>query len=149
MSVYETDRDRVLAMLREAGDEGVHTETLARNGGGRNVSERRRELVKLGYRIDSVSESWVGRGGSRRNGARYFLRSEPDAEGGSEADEVSPGPSVAVSSAASPSAAPGDGASRGLADEVPVAPSGDALFDANELAILERKPSYRDWDEAA
>ena len=98
-------RDCVLAMLREAGSKGVHTEVLARNGGGRNVSERRRELIALGYGIDSVVETWTGAGGEQCNGARYFLTSEPGPGLGAGTADERPREPLARASAESEQAA--------------------------------------------
>jgi hypothetical protein len=66
---YElNDREAVLAALRQAGSNGVHSLDLRAGGYSGNPSERIRDLLKLGYSIRIQRER---RG--KRNGARYTL----------------------------------------------------------------------------
>ena len=68
-----TDRQRMLELLREAGDRGVHTHDLRRLGVSGNPSQRATDLEQLdGCMIRRVRER---RG--RRPGSRFFLVSEP------------------------------------------------------------------------
>lgn len=69
----QTQRQKVIAMLRHAGSLGVHTAELRGMYIG-NPSQRINELRDLGYVIDSDRErSPFG----QSLGTRYFLREEP------------------------------------------------------------------------
>ena len=69
-----TQADRVLALLRAAGHEGVHSFSLRREPNLiANPSERVRELEAKGYTISAVSERLHG----RAYGVRYRLESSP------------------------------------------------------------------------
>lgn len=73
-----TDKDRMLALLRERGPQGAHTSELRARGYSGNPSQRRIELLDEGYSIDSIRESFIGADGSKRPGARFILTAEPD-----------------------------------------------------------------------
>lgn len=60
-----TDRDRVLARLREAGSRGVHSHDLRREGYTGNPSQRCNELADEGHTIRRVREARNGRPGVR------------------------------------------------------------------------------------
>jgi hypothetical protein len=69
MPAKPTQRDRVLAFLRDAGGRGIHTHELRQAMIG-NPSQRIAELEGLGHEIEHKRE--------RRNdspGTRYFLKS--------------------------------------------------------------------------
>lgn len=96
MPARPTQRDRVLAALKAAGQVGLHTHDMRGEplwvG---NPSERVRELRDLGYTIEAVRER---RGDA--NGTRYTLKSAGDGDAGSQPAGVTtpaacPGPSSA------------------------------------------------------
>lgn len=90
-----SDRDRMLALLKERGATGVTTFELRRSGVSGNPSQRKAELEERGHRI-AVEPYTEG----RRRGRRYILISEHQT-GGSKPGERTP----ARSSGASPAAA--------------------------------------------
>lgn len=140
-----SDTDRILNLLRERGSRGVHTRELRTGGYSGNPSERIRDLKKLGHLIEREHESWKDATGKTRPGARYTLTG---AEGG-RGEDCTPSDDPPALSVAGRDGTP----SRVVADrEQPVASSGEpvALFDAEELAILDRsdRPGYMDADAA-
>lgn len=130
-----TDKLRMLALLRERGDNGVHTSELRRLGYSGNPSQRRIELLDEGYDIASIRESYIGADGKSRPGARFILNAEP------ERPSVSDGPDSPLSG--TPTSEPP------ATDEAPVADRGaeGALFAVEEPVDTDR---YMDvWDDAA
>lgn len=71
--IRSTQAAQLLALLREAGDEGVHTATIHRNFIV-NASQRRQDLVDAGYNIE-VSERRERSPYGPSMGVRYWLRS--------------------------------------------------------------------------
>lgn len=68
-----SDKEKLLALLRERGPEGIHTSELRRRGVSGNPSARREDLIADGYSIRSERESYRGRDGKTRPGARFTL----------------------------------------------------------------------------
>lgn len=94
MSQTQTQRQKILAVLRHAGSVGVHTAEI-RKMFVANPSQRINELRTAGYVIDSDRErSPFG----QSRGTRYFLRDEPTpAPAGAQAEvEPDPAPIAAV-----------------------------------------------------
>lgn len=70
-----SDRSRVLAALRAAGPQGLHSHDIRRRGLTGHPSERAAELERMGYEIRRKREYIDG-----RNGVRFYLLSEPVAK---------------------------------------------------------------------
>lgn len=93
-----TDRDRVLAALRAAGPQGLHSHDVRRRGLSGHPSERAKELEERGYTIRREREYRDG-----RNGTRFYLLSEPTVGLGGGSVEAS----MSCASAAGHSPQPG------------------------------------------
>ena len=72
-----TDKEKLLALLRNRGAAGVHTSELRRMGVSGNPSQRRLDLLADGYEIRSERESYRGADGKTRPGARFTLIDGP------------------------------------------------------------------------
>lgn len=129
-----SDRERLLEALRAAGDRGIHTFEIRKGGISGNPSERRRELLALGYGIRAEREKMNGRWGKR-----FFLEHDAAAGAGTcESDAIRCSSSVGRGGGIPPSPA----------DQSPGsdARSAGRLFD---IAGEPLSAALHDWDEAA
>lgn len=92
-----SDKDKLLAILRDRGEKGVHTSELRRMGASGNPSQRRLDLLADGYEIRSERESYRGRDGKTRPGARFILESGPGLGTGNDRPASSATESVSAS----------------------------------------------------
>ena len=120
-----TDKDKLLALLRNRGAEGVHTAELRRMGVSGNPSQRRLDLLADGYEIASERESYRGADGKTRPGARFTLTASPD---------------PALASAPSETATSAPDSLRGVSG------AGERGAEQPSLFVPPERPSYMDVD---
>jgi len=121
-----SDRDRILAALRNAGTQGMHSHDLRKLGYSGNPSQRVAELRDDGHRITGELERR-----NKRHGIRWWLIEEARVGNGAAPDSSSPVKSAASAPGSSSvsGSAPGHPASVAPPDREPARqPLAERLF---------------------